>query len=103
MDELYRSSPDPTKRPSSTGIKNKWQPLAAVDPTPVADHDPFSVGDSDDEDAKKKDIKPEDAERLKQATAEAMADTIGSNDKKEVKESGTTGPSGARDKEGETN
>jgi hypothetical protein len=35
----------------------KWQPLSSVDPTPVDDHDPFSLGDSDEElpDAKKPD------------------------------------------------
>ena len=49
----------------------------------MGDHDPFSVGDSDEEDIKKKDngIKLEDAERLKHATAEAMADSIGSDKK----------------------
>ena len=52
--------------------------MAAVDPAPVADHDPFSLGDSDDEETKKKDVKPEDAERLQKATAEAMAEELGS-------------------------
>ena len=95
---LYRSSPDPTKRPSSTGVRSKWQPLASVDPDPVADHDPFSLGDSDDEDAKKKDIKPEDTGRLKKATAEAMAESIGTDGKKTLEPSETTGSSGTRDK-----
>lgn len=42
--------------PPPTGAKSsKWQPLAAVDPSPVDEHDPFSLGDSDDEkDAKGK-------------------------------------------------
>ena len=100
-DDLYRASPDPIKRPSSTGSRSKWQPLAAVDPNPVADHDPFSLGDSDDEETKKKDIKPEDTERLKKATAEAMAESIGTEDKKELKPSETTGSAGTRDKEAE--
>jgi hypothetical protein len=64
--------------------------LASVDPDPVAEHDPFSLGDSDDEEAKKKDPKPEDAERLKQATAEAMSDELASPGKAEgvTKEAG---------------
>ena len=73
---------DPTKRPSSTGSRSKWQPLSAVEPSPVADHDPFSLGDSDEED-KRKDIKLEDAERLKKETAEAMGESIGSGKKDE--------------------
>jgi hypothetical protein len=47
------------------------------------DNDPFSLGDSEDEkDAKDregvKEVKMSEAERLKKAAAEAMADTIGS-------------------------
>lgn len=88
---LYRTSPPPNKRGTSPSNKNsKWQPLASVDPDPVAEHDPFSLGDSDDEEAKKKDPKPEDAERLKQATAEAMSDELASPGKAEgvTKEAG---------------
>jgi len=65
---------------------SKWQPLSTVDPSPIADNDPFSLGDSDDEkDAKKissssagggGEIKMNDEERLKQAAAEAMADSL---------------------------
>ncbi|KAL1879114.1 hypothetical protein VTK73DRAFT_7338 [Phialemonium thermophilum] len=60
---------------------SKWQPLSTVDPSPIAEHDPFSLGDSDDEkDAKERtgsrEIKMEDSERLKQAAAEAMADSL---------------------------
>ena len=43
----------------------------------MADHDPFSLGDSDDDDAKKKDVRADDSERLKEAAAEAMNDDIG--------------------------
>jgi hypothetical protein len=67
----YRASP-------KSESKSKWQPLSATSPSPVADHDPFSLGDSDDErDSKSKDLKSEDSERLKKAAAEAMADDIG--------------------------
>ena len=59
-----------------------WQPLAAADPTPVDDHDPFTVGDSEDEDTKKKDIKPDDAKKLEKAMAEAAGDDIGGSEKK---------------------
>ena len=91
-------SPDPTNRPASTGSKSKWQPLAAVDPDPVQEHDPFSLGDSDDEDSKKKDVKPEDAERLKKATAEAMADSIGSDQKPGLEPADVSTGEGTKDK-----
>lgn len=34
-----------------SGMKNasRWEPLSTVEPNPVADHDPFSLGDSDEE------------------------------------------------------
>ena len=73
----YRASPDFTKQPASGGGKSsKWQPLSAIDPSPVADHDPFSLVDSDDEESKKKDVRADDSDRLKQAAAEVMADDI---------------------------
>ena len=67
--------PEPVKRAPFAG---KWQPLSAVDPSPIAEHDPFSLGDSDDDkDARLKDMKPDDvvpntidAERSQKATAE---------------------------------
>ncbi|WEW55683.1 ubiquitin-binding protein cue5 [Emydomyces testavorans] len=64
--------------PQSGSAPSKWQPLAAVEPSPVADHDPFSLGDSDDEkEVKKQDVKPEEGEKIKDATTEAMASDIG--------------------------
>ena len=101
IDDLYRSSPDPTKRPSSSASRSKWQPLAAVDPDPVADHDPFSLGDSDDEDTKKKDLRSEDTERLKNAAAEATADNIGTPNKSTLHPSQTVGSAGTRDRDAE--
>ncbi len=82
---------------TSSGTKaSKWQPLSSVDPAPIADTDPFSLGDSEDEKdapvSSKADSKPdsgaaaaktstsstsaEDAERLRKAAAEAMADSL---------------------------
>jgi hypothetical protein len=49
-----------------------------ADPSPAADHDPFSLGDSDDDDSKRKEIKMEDAELLTNTTVEAMSDDLGS-------------------------
>ena len=99
IDIHYPKSPDPTNRPSSgAGKSSKWQPLAAVDPNPVVDHDPFSLGDSDDEEAKKKDVKADDSERLKQAAAEAMSDGIGS---KKLEPQERSGSLRTRDKETE--
>ncbi|KAJ5777189.1 Ubiquitin system component Cue [Penicillium odoratum] len=73
-----------TGRNTQSGSKSsKWQPLATVDPSPVAENDPFSLGDSDDE----KETKPKEqttvpeSEQLKQATAEAMSGEMDSKDK----------------------
>jgi hypothetical protein len=58
--------------------------LSTVDPSPIgdADNDPFSLGDSEDEKESKfrvgeDKIKVDEADRLKKAAAEAMADNIG--------------------------
>lgn len=69
----------------NTGSKSsKWQPLSTVEPSPVNDNDPFSLGDSDDEkETKNKDMKPEEAERVKKATEEAMSGEIGPDSKSE--------------------
>lgn len=67
VDALYRNPSPNNQTPNKTGGK-KWQPLTSVAPNPEPDdHDPFSLGDSDEEDAKAKDIKAEDTERLKKA------------------------------------
>ncbi|KAL9636333.1 MAG: hypothetical protein Q9164_002879 [Protoblastenia rupestris] len=100
IDIHYPKSPSPLNRPSSgaNGRNSKWQPLAAADPSPVNDHDPFSLGDSDDEDAKRKDVKADDSERLKQAAAEAKTEgSSGSEKKLEPQE--RTGSLGQRDKD----
>ncbi|KAF4194685.1 hypothetical protein CNMCM8927_007134 [Aspergillus lentulus] len=71
---LYDTS-DPAKRTSTGGKSSKWQPLATVEPSPVAENDPFSLGDSEDErDTKgKEQNNADEADRIKKATAEAMA------------------------------
>ena len=99
----YPKSPDPFNRPpSGTGGKSsKWQPLAPVEPSPVADHDPFSLGDSDDEEAKKKNAKADDSERLKQAATEALSDGIGSPGEKKLEPQEGSGSLELRDKEAE--
>jgi hypothetical protein len=82
--DVYESSPKlPPKDNVGTGSAkaSKWQPLSAVEPSPIAENDPFSLGDSEDERDTKdktgnKDIKMEDTERLKKAAAEAMADSL---------------------------
>ncbi|KAL8822043.1 MAG: hypothetical protein Q9223_000035 [Gallowayella weberi] len=97
------SPPGPKTRPSSStsGKSSKWQPLASVDPDPVADHDPFSLGDSDDEETKKKEVKVDDSNRLKQAAAEARADDTGSPGAKKLEPREQTGSMGTRDQEAE--
>lgn len=79
---MYDSSPRaPPKDSAATsgGKASKWQPLSAVDPNPIIDNDPFSLGDSEDEKETKekaKDGKADGNERLKQAAAEAMSDSL---------------------------
>lgn len=89
-------------RSSPAGSKaSKWQPLAAIDPSPLTNHDPFSLGDSDDEDAKKKDLRTDDSERLKQAAAEAISDDIATSSDKKLEPHARSGSLGTRDKEAE--
>jgi hypothetical protein len=67
--------------------------LTSIAPNPEPDdHDPFSLGDSDDEEAKTKDIKAEDTERLKKA-AEGKEGPPSSG----LKEAGRSGSTGQRD------
>ncbi|KIL85677.1 hypothetical protein FAVG1_11172 [Fusarium avenaceum] len=79
---MYDSSPRvPPKdaAPASGARGSKWQPMSAVEPSPIAENDPFSLGDSEDEretHQKPKEDKSDDSERLKKATAEAMADSL---------------------------
>lgn len=70
--------PKDTTSPPNTAKTSKWQPLSTVEPSPIAENDPFSLGDSDDErEVKdKKEMKAEDTDRLRQATADAMADSL---------------------------
>jgi hypothetical protein len=73
------SKPSTTVQPPSSTKSSKWQPLSTVDPSPVTDNDPFSLGDSDDD----KDAKPitleddEEDDQVKKATDEAMKESIG--------------------------
>lgn len=100
--DIHYPTPDGNSRaPSGAGKTSKWQPLAAVDPSPVADHDPFSLGDSDDDEAKKKDMRSDYSERLKLAAAEAMSEDIGSPGDKRLEPQERTGSVGQRDKETE--
>ncbi|KAF5973435.1 hypothetical protein FBULB1_8321 [Fusarium bulbicola] len=88
---MYDSSPRvPPKdaAPASGTRGSKWQPLSAVEPSPIAENDPFSLGDSEDEretHQKSKDDKTDDSERLKKATAEAMADSLSESKETEAK------------------
>ncbi|KAI0013293.1 hypothetical protein F4779DRAFT_445242 [Xylariaceae sp. FL0662B] len=89
--DQYEASPQlPPKDTSAnppTSKQSKWQPLSTVEPSPITDNDPFSLGDSEDEKDSKdkggnKEIKMEDSERLKLATADAMADSLVGSDGK---------------------
>ncbi|KAK3372828.1 hypothetical protein B0T24DRAFT_621426 [Lasiosphaeria ovina] len=83
--DAYNASPKlPPKDTVSPGRASKWQPLSTVEPSPIAENDPFSLGDSEDEKEVKdkttgsKEAKAEDsdADRLRKATADAMADSL---------------------------
>ncbi|KAL6901356.1 hypothetical protein GGI43DRAFT_375754 [Trichoderma evansii] len=81
--KMYDASPKLSPKgetAAATGAKaSKWQPLSSVEPDPITDNDPFSLGDSEDEGEAKekpKDGKLDDTERLKKAAAEAMADSL---------------------------
>ncbi|KAJ5689640.1 hypothetical protein N7462_004032 [Penicillium macrosclerotiorum] len=84
IDNLYDSSTPAKRTVQTSGKSSKWQPLSTVEPSPVAETDPFSLGDSDDE----RDTKPKEqttvseTEQLKKATAEAMSGEMGSKDDK---------------------
>ncbi|KAI9785726.1 MAG: ubiquitin-binding protein cue5 [Geoglossum umbratile] len=83
-DSLYRA---PAAAPV-TSKQSKWEPLSTLDPSPVAD-DPFSLGDSDEErESKGKDTKGDGPDRVKEATAAAMAEDIGGDKKVEDKLTG---------------
>ncbi|KAF4952528.1 hypothetical protein FSARC_12616 [Fusarium sarcochroum] len=79
---MYDTSPrvPPKDAASAGGARgSKWQPMSAVEPSPIAENDPFSLGDSEDEretHQKPKEDKSDNSERLKKATAEAMADSL---------------------------
>lgn len=95
--DAYNASPRLPPKNGSSGApapvggaakSSKWQPLSAVEPSPIAENDPFSLGDSDDErevrdktPGGKGDTRTDDSERLRQATADAMADSLVDDDK----------------------
>lgn len=78
INDSYSSSAGRTNRtpPPVGGKSSKWQPLTAVEPSPVGDNDPFSLGDSDDE----KDTKNKPSEEAKSKTA-TSEEEIGSGSK----------------------
>lgn len=82
--DANRDASGAKRTPSTGGKSSKWQPLATVEPSPVAENDPFSLGDSDDEkDAKAKEqTTVAESEQLKKDTADAMSGEMGSSQDK---------------------
>ncbi|KAJ2898726.1 hypothetical protein MKZ38_003678 [Zalerion maritima] len=79
IDDIYDNGPSKPvpKDAPAPGKASKWQPLTSVEPNPIADNDPFSLGDSDDEkEAKEKGGSKAEQGELQKATAEAMADSL---------------------------
>ncbi|CZT40112.1 related to CUE5 Protein containing a CUE domain that binds ubiquitin, which may facilitate intramolecular monoubiquitination [Rhynchosporium secalis] len=83
--DIYSSSPRSGVKENNPPVskQSKWQPLSTVDPSPIGEpeNDPFSLGESEDEKESKdrvggKEIRTDDADRLKKAAAEAMNDSI---------------------------
>lgn len=69
--DMYSASPKPSaavQTTSTTNKSSKWQPLSAVEPSPVGENDPFSLGDSDDEKDAKPIVLKDDDESSKQIT-----------------------------------
>lgn len=100
-DDVYGVSPKLSAEDSNKPKASKWQPLSTVDPSPITDNDPFSLGDSEDErDAKdksgSKDIKLDDNERLKLAAAEAMSDSLVDSNKKDETSTAAAGVDAAK-------
>ncbi|KAL3480119.1 hypothetical protein BJX99DRAFT_244545 [Aspergillus californicus] len=82
INNLYDAS-EPPRRPSPAGGKqSKWQPLSTVEPSPIGENDPFSLGDSDDEkdNKAKEQTTIEESDRTKKATVETVPEEIGSKD-----------------------
>jgi hypothetical protein len=109
VDALYRQ-PSPsggmTTGTIPSGVSKtagkKWQPLTSVAPNPEADdNDPFSLGDSDEED-RKTDLKPEDTERLKESARKSVSEgSAGATLTKEDSNLAETEKSGTKNKEAE--
>ncbi|KKK15916.1 hypothetical protein P175DRAFT_0498956 [Aspergillus ochraceoroseus IBT 24754] len=79
---LYDASEPVKHQPAAGGKPSKWQPLSTVEPSPIGDNDPFSLGDSDDErDTKAKDQTPEESDRVKKAATEATAGELNTSSK----------------------
>ncbi|KAL4914215.1 hypothetical protein BDW62DRAFT_190879 [Aspergillus aurantiobrunneus] len=77
-------TPEQAKRQSPAGGKpSKWQPLSTVEPSPIGENDPFSLGDSDDEkDTKAKDPATTDgSDYTQKTTAEVASEELGSASK----------------------
>jgi hypothetical protein len=92
--DMYSASPKPAA--GATTKSSKWQPLQTIDPSPVTENDPFSLGDSDEEkdakiitlkddedDGKKvEDTKPADGDsQVTKAAEAAPKESIGADSK----------------------
>jgi hypothetical protein len=75
IDDLYSGPPKASKQQTSSGKSSKWQPLSAVEPSPVAENDPFSLGDSDDDkEMRAKENRSDETEKPTTATAGSVGD-----------------------------
>ena len=78
IDDLHSEPSKPPQQQGRSGKSSKWQPLSAVEPSPVAENDPFSLGDSDDDkETKAKKNQFDETERVQTTTGEAIAGSTG--------------------------
>ncbi|KAL4809746.1 hypothetical protein BDV18DRAFT_132704 [Aspergillus unguis] len=79
---LYDASESAKRQSPAGGKPSKWQPLSTVEPSPVVENDPFSLGDSDDEkDTKAKDsVTAEGSDSAQKAATGTASEESGSKD-----------------------
>lgn len=80
----YGASEPAKPAPSTGGKSSKWQPLTTVEPSPVGEHDPFSLGDSEDE----KDTKAKEQNTPASAAVAGDASSASKDDNNKAEDAG---------------
>lgn len=104
VDALYSQPNQAGRQPSPGAAKGgkKWQPLTSIAPNPESEeNDPFSLGDSDEEQDKKQNLRPKDTERLKNTASESGATPKKEGEDGTLKPAERSGSVSQKDKEAE--